>query len=306
MTTYNVLYSGKILSGFDPDSVQKQTTQLLKLSEAEGKRFFSGKAIPLKKGISLEAAEKLKNKLEIIGLSIKLEPTTQKINPLDTLSLVDSPSSHQAPATESSQKTNQPNLSMNTNNDDEYSSNPYSAPRSQHYRSFDESYQEVKPPNIFNLSLAGRYGRLNMINASWVLSLVLVGVTLVITILFATASISTSNITNSLTSLPTSIWLIFGTISLVSLFYSIKLAVLRLHDLNRNGLWSLLIFSTIIPVIGYIIYLIFYLYLLFAPGDPGKNEYGPPSTQGPIWGLAATIFILGSVLLITILMPFSK
>lgn len=51
-------------------------------------------------------------------------------------------------------------------------------------------------------------------------------------------------------------------------FGSIALVVKRLHDTNHSG-WYYLI--TIIPLID----IIFFLYLLLAPGTEGDNQYGP-------------------------------
>ncbi len=42
----------------------------------------------------------------------------------------------------------------------------------------------------------------------------------------------------------------------------------RLHDLGHSGIWVLLGF---VPLIG----TVYYLYILFAPGQDGENEYGP-------------------------------
>ena len=46
-------------------------------------------------------------------------------------------------------------------------------------------------------------------------------------------------------------------------------SIRRLHDTGRTGWWILI---GLIPLIGWIVLLIFYL----EKGDPGDNEYGPP------------------------------
>lgn len=48
---------------------------------------------------------------------------------------------------------------------------------------------------------------------------------------------------------------------------NISLSVRRLHDLNRSGWWVILLF---IPWVD----LIAGLYVIFAPGTVGKNDYG--------------------------------
>lgn len=48
----------------------------------------------------------------------------------------------------------------------------------------------------------------------------------------------------------------------------IAVAMRRLHDTDRSGLWLLLVF---IPILGWIALLIFYC----LEGTPGDNQYGP-------------------------------
>ncbi len=57
-------------------------------------------------------------------------------------------------------------------------------------------------------------------------------------------------------------------IFLALLLPSLGLSVRRLHDINRSGWW---IFLWLIPVVGWIILLIWYL----KPSQPVPNEYGP-------------------------------
>ena len=49
----------------------------------------------------------------------------------------------------------------------------------------------------------------------------------------------------------------------------LSVAIRRLHDTNRTGWWILI---ALIPLIGFIVLLVFYL----QEGDAGDNQYGPP------------------------------
>ncbi len=49
----------------------------------------------------------------------------------------------------------------------------------------------------------------------------------------------------------------------------LSVAIRRLHDTGRSGWWILI---GIIPIIGAIVLIIFYI----EKGDEGANEYGPP------------------------------
>jgi uncharacterized membrane protein YhaH (DUF805 family) len=54
----------------------------------------------------------------------------------------------------------------------------------------------------------------------------------------------------------------------------LSVSIRRLHDTNRTGWWILI---GLIPLIGFIVLLIFYL----ESGNPGPNEYGPPPPGTP-------------------------
>lgn len=74
----------------------------------------------------------------------------------------------------------------------------------------------------------------------------------------------------------------------VILVFNIILGVRRLHDLNMSG-WMLLIY--LIPVVN----IFFALYMVFAPGKEGVNDYGNPPAPNPVW---VNIVGWGSVLVI--------
>ena len=54
---------------------------------------------------------------------------------------------------------------------------------------------------------------------------------------------------------------------------NLSVSIRRLHDTNRSGWWILI---GLIPLIGLIVLLVFYL----QDSDPGPNNYGPP--PGPV------------------------
>ncbi len=59
-----------------------------------------------------------------------------------------------------------------------------------------------------------------------------------------------------------------GIYSLAVLIPSLAVLVRRLHDTDRNGWW---IFIGLIPVIGWIVLLVF----VVQDSQPGQNQYGP-------------------------------
>jgi uncharacterized membrane protein YhaH (DUF805 family) len=52
---------------------------------------------------------------------------------------------------------------------------------------------------------------------------------------------------------------------------NLSVSIRRLHDTNRSGWWILI---WLIPLIGLIVLLVFYL----QQGDAGENRFGPPPT----------------------------
>lgn len=62
-------------------------------------------------------------------------------------------------------------------------------------------------------------------------------------------------------------------LGLLTLIPSFALMIRRLHDLNRPAWW---VIATFIPLLN----LVLGLYLLFARGTYGPNEYGPDPIEG--------------------------
>jgi uncharacterized membrane protein YhaH (DUF805 family) len=67
---------------------------------------------------------------------------------------------------------------------------------------------------------------------------------------------------------------IFWIIAVLGLLLpNLSVSIRRLHDTNRTGWWILI---GLIPIVGFIVLLIFYL----QQSDPGVNDYGPPMAEG--------------------------
>jgi uncharacterized membrane protein YhaH (DUF805 family) len=64
-------------------------------------------------------------------------------------------------------------------------------------------------------------------------------------------------------------------VSLGLLLPNLSVSIRRLHDTDRTGWWILI---ALIPLIGLIVLLVFYL----QKSDPGDNSYGPPMAEGVV------------------------
>lgn len=138
------------------------------------------------------------------------------------------------------------------------------------------------------LNASGRFGRLAYL--AWIfLSSILVSVILGIAIAVFGMGFNPED-PNSF-SVPAII--VFVAVYLAFLYYTIIFAIRRLHDRNHTGWLVLLIF---VPVVN----LIFALYLLFAKGDEGRNNFGP-KRENQSWekvlGWIYIIFVIGAFVL---------
>ena len=66
--------------------------------------------------------------------------------------------------------------------------------------------------------------------------------------------------------------MVSGLASLALLLPNLSVAIRRLHDTDHSGWWVLI---GLIPIVGFIVLLIFYL----RQSDPGENQYGPPPAE---------------------------
>lgn len=89
----------------------------------------------------------------------------------------------------------------------------------------------------------------------------------------------------------------------------IRAAILRLHDLNLSGLWSLGLLLIFVPA-GVLIVSMILLLLTILPGSVVENHYGKPSRQGSIIGVIlafltflGTFYVFGMLLGMAYLSP---
>jgi uncharacterized membrane protein YhaH (DUF805 family) len=119
-----------------------------------------------------------------------------------------------------------------------------------------DSYRvETDDEPLFGLSFEGRMGRMRYFLGG-----------LLFLLCFAWASILAALLPGMLTGALLVIGLAFGVV------WSIRLTVLRLHDIGHTGWWVL---ATLIPWLGQIVSIV----LLLWPGNGEDNEYGPPPSQ---------------------------
>ncbi|RQP21671.1 DUF805 domain-containing protein [Piscinibacter terrae] len=131
-------------------------------------------------------------------------------------------------------------------------------------------------PGVFGFSLSGRMGRLKYATAhAWMWALLLLLVVPVI-------------------EKPTIGRILFFLLGLALVaFMSMRHSVLRCHDCDKSGWWTML---TFVPGASVILSLV----LSFAPGTNGDNDYGeqPPSQPWAFLGIAVVVLVIGFALMI--------
>ena len=75
-------------------------------------------------------------------------------------------------------------------------------------------------------------------------------------------------------------YILFCLILLLIGLYMLLLSVKRLHDLDKSGWYLLIRLANFIPYIGWVIVLVFDLYLFLAKGTTGPNRFGPDPLRG--------------------------
>jgi uncharacterized membrane protein YhaH (DUF805 family) len=119
-------------------------------------------------------------------------------------------------------------------------------------------------PRWFGLDLVGRMGRMPYATASFA-ALALACIPLIMAIQRPTLGRI----------------LFFLLAALAVTLYGMRLAILRCHDCDKTGWWSLLLW---LPTVNVIVSIV----LALAPGTDGPNEYGPAPPPGSAWAAGAS------------------
>ena len=155
--------------------------------------------------------------------------------------------------------------------------NPYQSPEAPLQSS---DFAQVPPNQSKWYHLQGRIGRLRYLSYLMLMSILMYVVLVLSMAVILGFFVDTADIESSY------LWLLLAYIPLLPfIFYTaIIYPKRRLHDLNQSGWLAVLMF---IPVINFF----FSLYLIFAGGNEGINQYGaPPRPNRKIHYIGAFIF----------------
>jgi uncharacterized membrane protein YhaH (DUF805 family)/glutaredoxin len=318
--SFRILCSGEILPGFDRQTVSQNIVTRLGMTAEQAATLLSGKEFVLKRGLSAEKVSQYLQHLTEAGLRVSAEvetatapaqdaatqpppaplPTPQSPSaPLVTdppplpvpapLALVEEP----APQVEEIEcprcHEKQPKrtlcrqcaldiphfMASQQSIEAEQRAEAAAAREADLVRRGlrKPRYQagDARPPSVLSLSLSGRFSRRAYLLA------VLMRTTLIFLLL--TVSIALFG--------PMKFVLILPIVIILGLLWGIRDGALRCHDLGWSGWMSLL---QLVPLANSV----FFLLLLFLPGQGQENEHGeppPPTTWGSvIVGIAVVVF----------------
>lgn len=313
-----LVFCGEILRGHEPEDAKRRLAAAIGIAPGRIEDVFSGRRVVLKRSLPVEEAPRYLAKLERIGIVARVEALAELAPELSAglvaacetssgataraapqLSLVaDAPDgAASAPAEEivcpkcgASQPKRTLCLSCSTDmpryaaaqktlGEEQRAARlaalRASAEDGSTSTSVSTAEYAAETASLFGSDFAGRIGRTGYLTGGLVVGAI--------------------GVAGAVVSLRTGVWLLVIPLLLGTLFASLRLAVLRCHDLGWSGWWSLLF---LVPYAGSL----FSLVLLIVPGTRGNNAFGRASRPPGMPTVAASL----AVLVIACLWGFSQ
>jgi len=296
-------YYGEFVPGHAPEEARRKLTVALGIPPDQAEAVFSGRRVVLKKSVPAGEAGRFLAKLASIGVLARSEPEPAQIDPGDAALSEKPDQPDQAPALALTQEppktappasaeevvcpkcdTRQPKrtLCVSCSTDmpryataqrtlkEEDRAAKLAALRSATPplgtgREIPETDYALEGASLLGTGFGGRIGRIAYLVGGFILSGLL--------------------IFGLVAALKSGFWLLLLPLLCGALFVSLRLTVLRCHDLDWSGWWSLLM---LIPYAGSL----FSLVLLFVPGTRGSNDFGRPSRPPGIPAIGISVLVL--------------
>jgi uncharacterized membrane protein YhaH (DUF805 family) len=323
-TNVQMVFQGEVLDGFPVGEVKRRLAQALKLGDERLAQLFSGERTVLKDSIEADVARRYVEQLALLGARVHLEPVDESADATPLPQLPDVPTSDEPPpppwgtpprpsrpaplspllppsapspiaparsALDSAPQVTCPKCGERqskrllcracaTNIEMAFAARDDAAAQARAQRQDAMKARRghrgarVAAGNdgagVFGLSFDGRMGRLKYATANLVM-LALIYIPLILALQRPTLGRIA----------------LLGVAALLLSALGMRLAVLRCHDCDKSGWWSMLLW---LPTVNVIVTIV----LACAPGTDGSNEYGeqPPPSSGAAFGIAALCALL--------------
>lgn len=306
-TQVQLVFGGEVLEGFRADEVRRRVGEKLKLDDQGAARLFATPRTVLKRAIAHDEAQRYVELFARLGARLHVEalaPAPVQPAPASPNGAAAAPAApvFGPPLTSDVEEIVCPNCSerqpkrilcRNCATDMPmaiaHRQEAMAAERAARRAEFQarhklKSLKEtplptddgIDAPRLWGLGFSGRMGRL----VYWT------GGTLVLLMLYLL-------LVFALMKPGSGRWTLFGLGLLVFLFSSLRMTVLRLHDLNASGWWSVLM---LVPTVGSAGALV----VSFVPGSMGDNDHGEPARRGRWLHLLGAVAVSGLCLTLTL------
>lgn len=315
--TVNIVLTGKIRSSFERAEVVASLAKMLKISDGEADAMLADRETVLKRDVPPAIAARHIQILRDVGAKVRAEASHAPLTPPQMEPLPPVTESNPAPVQpedETPLANRRPTLELELvpiatpETDIDSDPMPYSGsgPVATHEPITPSYISSSLPtgtrmaatytPPMFGIGLAGRIGRLRYLvyGCLGVFLVGLVGALLLMMTGFSAAKFSTSGAPG----------LLLGAVvlGLAILWMSIRVTVLRLHDVNLSGKWLLLsilpgfiagithspALMTFATLLSWLVFLV----LLVWPGSSSDNDYGDPPDPNTVPIYVGTAFVI--------------
>lgn len=303
-STHSILFHGEILAGHPPELVHRRLQALLKCPDDTLNAIFSGQEVTLRRGLPSTEAERYQRHLTGMGMRVEVQPplpTAETARDDARVDAAETPAAalaaEEMTCPQCGEKQPRRNLCRVCSVDMPRLLAAQQANAEEARRQREQEQQERlpaprntrRPPGIdvhadtdaketsrdsrlFSLDCGGRMGR-----GTFALAGGLSWMAFALTGYFTLRNAS---------------FLLAGGLLLVLVAYSMRLTILRLHDLGRSGWWVLLQFLPYLNALSS-------LALLFAPGQKDTNAWGAkPRSHGIFGAIVGVLATIGAVVVI--------
>jgi uncharacterized membrane protein YhaH (DUF805 family) len=257
-----VVFFGQVLDGFRVDDVKRRFGEMFRLDEAKLEQLFSGARTVIKRSLHVDEAARYVSSLEKIGARVSIEPIEAAAAPAAPAA----PAASAAPAPLSLTPI-EAKLRAEVQEREARAEAAYVPRKPQLAEPVEADGDDA--PGLFGFGFSGRMARIPYAAAGLLSWSAIVWLAMGMALW-----------TNVVTILP----LIAGLIALV--VWTVRLTVLRLHDINLSGWWVLVAF---IPYAGAIASVA----IMIIPGTRGDNDHGGPPQPGSALLILMTLLALG-------------